>query len=152
MEDWRCPLEEVPVGKGRKLKEGKQLAILTLGPIGVEVAKAIQMAEEQCAGEGLSVAHYDMRFLKPIDEELLEEVGNQYQKVMTVEDGALKGGLGSAVLEYMNNHGFHPDIKMIGLPDSFVEQGTVPQLRSLLGMDAEHLTAAIVQAAGLERP
>ncbi len=152
VEDWRCPLEEVPVGKGRKLKEGKQLAILTLGPIGVEVAKAIQMAEEQCAGEGLSVAHYDMRFLKPIDEELLEEVGNQYQKVMTVEDGALKGGLGSAVLEYMNNHGFHPDIKMIGLPDSFVEQGTVPQLRSLLGMDAEHLTAAIVQAAGLERP
>ena len=152
VEDWRCPLEEVPVGKGRKLKEGKQLAILTLGPIGVEVAKAIQMAEEQCVGEGLSVAHYDMRFLKPIDEELLEEVGNQYQKVMTVEDGALKGGLGSAVLEYMNNHGFHPDIKMIGLPDSFVEQGTVPQLRSLLGMDAEHLTAAIVQAAGLERP
>ena len=152
VEDWRCPLEEVPVGKGRKLKEGKQLAILTLGPIGVEGAKAIKMAEEQWAGEGLSVAQYDMRFLKPIDEELLEEVGNQYQKVMTVEDGALKGGLGSAVLEYMNNHGFHPDIKMIGLPDSFVEQGTVPQLRSLLGMDAEHLTAAIVQAAGLERP
>ena len=150
VEDWRCPLEEVPVGKGRKLKDGKQMAVITLGPIGTEVAKAIKMAEEEGAKDGLSVAHYDMRFLKPIDEDILQEVGTHFNKIVTVEDGVVKGGLGSAVLEYMNSHGHHPDIKMIGLPDSFVEQGSVPQLRSLLGMDAEHLAEAITQMAGLE--
>ena len=149
VEDWRCPLEEVAVGKGRKLKEGHQLAVITLGPIGTEAAKAIRIAEEQNAEGGLSVAHYDMRFLKPIDEDILNEVGTRFDKVITVEDGVLKGGLGSAVLEYMNNHDFHPHIKMIGLPDSFVEQGSVSQLRSLLGMDAEHLADVITQMAGL---
>ena len=137
--DWRCSLEEVPVGKGRKLKEGKDLAIITLGPIGTETTKAIRMVEEERKDQGISVAHYDMRFLKPIDEDILKEVGDRFEKIITVEDGVIKGGLGSAVLEYMNAHDFHPQIKMVGLPDSFVEQGTVPQLRSLLNMDAEHL-------------
>ena len=147
VEDWRCPLEEVTVGKGRKLKDGQQLAVVTIGPIGTEAAKAIRMVEEQNVEEGLSVAHYDMRFLKPIDEALLHEIGERFDKVITVEDGVVKGGLGSAVLEYMNSHDLHPRIKMIGLADSFVEQGTVPQLRSLLGMDAEHLAEAITQMA-----
>lgn len=137
--DWRCSLEEVPVGKGRKLKDGKNLAIITLGPIGTETTKAIRMVEEERKDQGISVAHYDMRFLKPIDEDILKEVGERFKKIITVEDGVIKGGLGSAVLEYMNAHDFHPQIKMVGLPDSFVEQGTVPQLRSLLNMDAEHL-------------
>lgn len=137
--DWRCSLEEVPVGKGRKLKDGKNLAIITLGPIGTETTKAIRMVEEERKDQGISVAHYDMRFLKPIDEDILKEVGERFEKIITVEDGVIKGGLGSAVLEYMNAHDFHPQIKMVGLPDSFVEQGTVPQLRSLLNMDAEHL-------------
>ena len=137
-------------GKGRKLKDGKQMAVITIGPIGTEVAKAIKMSEEECAKDGLSVAHYDMRFLKPIDEDILQEVGTRFDKIVTVEDGVVKGGLGSAVLEYMNGHGYHPHIKMIGLPDLFVEQGSVPQLRSLLGMDTEHLAETITQMAGLE--
>ncbi|MCQ2222121.1 MAG: 1-deoxy-D-xylulose-5-phosphate synthase, partial [Prevotella sp.] len=88
--DWKCPLEEIPVGKGRKLNDGSDIAVLSIGPIGVNVQKAIKKAEEK----GLSVAHYDMRFLKPLDEEILHEVGKKFKKVITVEDGVRNGGLG----------------------------------------------------------
>ena len=145
--DWRNKLEEIKVGTGRRLKEGKQVAVLTVGPIGNTAAKAIEKAE--AAVSGLEVAHYDMRFIKPMDESLLEEIGRRYGKIVTVEDGVRSGGFGSAVLEWMADHGYSPQITRIGLPDAFVEHGTVEQLRHITGMDADAIAAAITKAAGL---
>lgn len=147
--DWKCPLEEIEVGKGRRIKEGNDLAIVSIGPIGVEASKAILMAEMEAANEGkdLSIAHYDMRFLKPIDTELLKEVGERFNRIITVEDGVVKGGLGSAVLEYMSENGYKPDIVRMGIPDKFVEHGTVPQLRRIIGLDAEAIKDEIKKLA-----
>ena len=131
--DWQCPLEEIQVGKGRKLKEGKDIAVLTLGPIGNEAAKAIASAE---AKSGKTIAHYDLRFLKPLDEEILDEIGQNYQFIVTVEDGVLKGGMGSAILEYMADHGYTPSVRRIGIPDNFVQHGTPQELYRICGMDA----------------
>lgn len=128
--DWRCPLEEVEVGTGRKLCDGTDVAVLSIGPVGNEVTKAIERCER-------SVAHYDMRFLKPLDETILQEVGNRFQKIVTIEDGVRNGGLGTAVTEWMNDHGYHPQIVRMGLPDSFVEHGTVKELHHIVGLDAE---------------
>ena len=135
MVDWRCPLEEVPVGKGRVMKEGTDVAVITLGPIGTTAAEAIRKAESQ--RPGLSVAHYDLRFLKPLDEEMLSAIGQRFSHIITIEDGARMGGMGSAVLEWMDDHGFHPEIKRLGLPDHFVEHGAVGELRRIVGLD-EH--------------
>ncbi len=140
--DWHCPFEEVPVGKGRRLREGKDIAVLSIGPVGKEAEKAI---ERVAAEKGLSVAHYDMRFLKPIDQEILHEVGKQFSSVITLEDGVVNGGLGSAVLEFMNDHGCQPHVVRMGIPDEFVEHGTVAQLRSLTKMDAEAIYNQIIQ-------
>jgi 1-deoxy-D-xylulose-5-phosphate synthase len=134
--DWQCPFQEIPVGKGRKLHDGTQLAILTIGPLGVRVRKLIETHE-------LNIAHYDMRFLKPIDTEILHEVGERFSKIITLEDGVIKGGLGSEVLEYMNDHGYHPDIIRLGLPDSFIEHGTPAELHHLVGIDEEGILRAI---------
>ena len=131
--DWQCPLEEIQVGKGRKLKEGKDIAVLTLGPIGNEATKAIASAE---AKSGKSIAHYDLRFLKPLDEEILDGIGQNYQFIVTVEDGVLKGGMGSAILEYMADHGYTPSVRRIGIPDNFVQHGTPQELYRICGMDA----------------
>ena len=131
--DWQCPLEEIQVGKGRKLKEGKDIAVLTLGPIGNEAAKAIASAE---AKSGKTIAHYDLRFLKPLDEVILDEIGQNYQFIVTVEDGVLKGGMGSAILEYMADHGYTPSVRRIGIPDNFVQHGTPQELYRICGMDA----------------
>lgn len=128
--DWRCPLEEVEVGTGRKLCDGTDVAVLSIGPVGNEVTKAIERCER-------SVAHYDMRFLKPLDETILQEVGSRFQKIVTIEDGVRNGGLGTAVTEWMNDHGYHPQIVRMGLPDSFVEHGTVKELHHIVGLDAE---------------
>jgi len=140
LKDWRCPLEEVPVGKGRKLHDGDDVAILSIGPIGNNVTEAIERLEQE--GK-TSIAHYDMRFLKPIDEDILEEVGKKFSRVITVENGAKKGGLGSAVLEWMNDHGYQPKVIRLGLPDSFVEHGTVGELQHIVGIDAEGIIKAI---------
>ena len=138
--DWRCPMEEVPVGKGRRLTDGTDVAVLSLGPVGNNVQNAL------CCGlTGISVAHYDMRFLKPLDEEILEEVAARFDKIITVEDGVRDGGLGSAVLEWMSDHGYHPTIERLGLPDRFVEHGTVPELQHIVGIDAEGIRQAIVR-------
>ncbi|MBR3856474.1 MAG: 1-deoxy-D-xylulose-5-phosphate synthase [Bacteroidaceae bacterium] len=137
--DWQCPFEELPVGKGRKLTEGKDVAVLSLGPIGNVVAKAVQDLKE----EGISVAHYDMRVLKPIDEEILQEVGTAFRRIVTVEDGAVQGGLGSAVIEYMSDHNLHPEVIRLGLPDHFVEHGTPDELYHLVGLDAENIKLRI---------
>lgn len=138
--DWRCPLEELPIGKGRKLSEGKDVAVLSLGPIGNVVAKVVQELQK----EGHHVAHYDMRFLKPIDEGILQEVGTTFRRIVTVEDGVVKGGLGSAVIEYMSDHNLHPQIVRLGLPDHFVEHGTPEELYHLVGLDAEAIKKTII--------
>ena len=134
--DWKCPLEEIPIGKGRKLKEGKDMAVITLGPIGNTAARAIERAERERGG---SIAHYDLRFLKPMDEDLLHEVGCTFRRIVTIEDGARAGGMGSAVLEFMADHGYTPQIQRIGVPDTFVEHGTVQELHHLCGMDEEEI-------------
>ena len=133
--DWECQLEEIPVGKGRKLKDGKDIAVITLGPIGNIAAKAIAKAEEK----GMSIAHYDLRFLKPLDEELLHEVGQNFSQIMTIEDGVLKGGMGCAILEFMSDNDYRPHIKRIGLPDKFVEHGSINELYRLCGLDEESI-------------
>ena len=138
--DWQCPLEEIPVGKGRCLKKGKDIALLTLGPIGNTAARAIERYEQET---GQSVAHYDLRFLKPLDETLLHEVGKNFTRIITVEDGVLKGGMGTAVLEFMADNGYTPQVVRIGIPDHFVEHGTVKQLYHLCGMDEEGIIKAL---------
>ena len=139
--DWRNAFEEIPVGTGRRLKDGKDMAVLTVGPIGNEAAKAV--AEFEAGNGGAEVAHYDMRFIKPMDERLLEEIGRRYDRIITVEDGVRAGGFGSAVLEWMEDHGFSPRIKRLGLPDRFVEHGTVAQLQRITGIDKESIMRAI---------
>ena len=135
--EWRCPLEKVEVGTARKLKSGKDLAILTIGPIGNLAADAIEMAEKEL--DGMQIAHYDMRFLKPIDEKTLHEIAKTFDKIITLENGTRKGGLGSAVLEFMADNGYTPKVKVLGLPDEFVEHGSVPELLRLTGLDTESI-------------
>ena len=144
--DWRCPFEELPIGKGRKLTDGKDVAVLSLGPIGNVVQKVVQELRE----EGQSVAHYDMRFLKPIDEDILQEAGKCH-RIVTVEDGVVQGGLGSAVLEYMADHNLHPEVVRLGLPDHFVEHGTPEELYHLVGLDADNIKLRI-SGLGTKRP
>lgn len=139
--DWHCPLEEVKVGTGRKLRDGDDIAVLSVGPVGNNVVKAVEMMEND--GDGISVAHYDMRFVKPLDENLLKEVAAKFKHVITVEDGVRKGGFGSAVIEWMEDNGQHLDIVRLGLPDHFVEHGTVAQLQSIVGIDAEGIRRTI---------
>lgn len=138
--DWRCPLEEVPVGKGRRLKEGRDLAVITIGPIGNTAAQAIAQIETE---DALRIAHYDLRFLKPLDEELLREVGERFERIVTVEDGVREGGMGSAVLEWLVDHGYHPQVTRLGLPDQFVEHGSVKQLQALCRIDCAAIAEAI---------
>lgn len=138
--DWKCPLEEIPVGKGRKLKDGNDLAVITIGPIGNTAARAIARAESEL---DKTIAHYDLRFLKPLDEELLHEVGRRFSHVLTVEDGIIKGGMGSAVLEFMVDNEYHPAVRRIGIPDKFVEHGAVSELYHLCGMDEENILTQI---------
>ena len=134
--DWRCPLEEIKVGTGRKMRDGNDVAVLTIGPIGNEAL----LAAEEC-----SCAMYDMRFLKPIDETILKEVAEKFQRIVTVENGVKNGGLGSAVLEWMNDHGYHPEVIRLGMPDTeFVEHGTVAELHKIVGIDRESIKAAIL--------
>lgn len=139
--DWHCPLEEVMVGTGRKLRDGDDIAVLSVGPVGNNVVKAVEMMEND--GDGISVAHYDMRFVKPLDENLLKEVAAKFKHVITVEDGVREGGFGSAVIEWMEDNGQHLDIVRLGLPDHFVEHGTVAQLQSIVGIDAEGIRRTI---------
>ncbi|RUL60126.1 1-deoxy-D-xylulose-5-phosphate synthase [Prevotella koreensis] len=172
--DWRCPLEEIPIGKGRKLRDGEDVAVLSYGPLGVSVIEALSdedgafsdeclaLRDERGAlGDGekqdsasgqmctakharqKSVAHYDMRFVKPLDEEILEEVGRKFKRIVTIEDGSRDGGFGSAVLEWMADHGYTPHITRLGLPNSFIEHGTVPEQQRVAGIDVESIRKAI---------
>ena len=137
MENWKCPLESIEVGKGRKLKDGKGIAVLSIGHIGNNAAEAVK---------GTDAAHYDMRFLKPIDTALLDEIASAYDSVITIEDGVRDGGLGSAVLEYFADKGYTKRVTRIGMPtDSFVEHGTIAELQKLYGMDVEGIRKCIMQ-------
>ena len=139
LSDWRCPLTEIPVGKGRKLKDGTDIAVISLGPVGTLAARAIAEAERRW---NISIAHYDLRFLKPLDEELLDEAG-RFKKVVTIEDGVRAGGMGSAVLEYFSDKGHSCRLIRLGLPDNFVEHGTVAQLYRITGLDQEAILQAL---------
>ena len=135
--DWRCPLETVEIGKGRKLRDGGgETCVLSIGPVGNVAAEAIEES-------GRDVAHYDMRFLKPLDEDILEEVARRYRRIVTIEDGVVTGGLGSAVLEWMAAHGYRPEVVRMGLPDKFVEHGTPAELYHIVGLDKEAIIKAI---------
>ncbi len=137
--DWECEMKELPVGKGRRLADGEQLAVLSIGTIGNEVQKALAMLKEK----GIFVAHYDMIFLKPIDQAILEEVAAKYRHVITVEDGTVVGGLGSRVSQWMASRPQAPRITMLGIPDEFVHQGTVAQLKAQCGIDAASIYHSI---------
>lgn len=139
--DWRCPLETVEVGKGRLMRKGNDVAFLTLGPIGKVMESVIDEAEKQ----GVSVAHYDMRFLKPIDTDILREVGEKFKYVITLEDGCVTGGLGSAVVEYMVENGYTPHVKVMGIPDKFIEHGTPEELYRVCGMDKDSVLSSILK-------
>ena len=136
MKDWRCPLEEIKVGTGRRLRDGKNVAVLSIGAIGNEALQA---------AEATDAAMYDMRFLKPLDEHLLHEIGQRFQRIVTVENGVRNGGLGSAVMEWLGDHGYQTHVTRLGLPvDHFVEHGTVAELQHLVGLDVESIKKAIL--------
>ena len=138
--DWQCPLVAIEVGTGRKLRDGDDVAVLSIGPIGNDVL----LAAEQCSMMNVQCSIYDMRFLKPLDEKLLHEIGKKFTRIVTIEDGVRNGGLGSAVLEWMSDHGYSPTVVRMGLPDSFVEHGTVEQLRHIVGLDIESIKRQII--------
>jgi 1-deoxy-D-xylulose-5-phosphate synthase len=132
MPEWRKPMEEITMGKGRKLKDGKDVAILSLGHPGNFAAAAIRDLKR----EGLNPAHYDMRFAKPLDEELLHEALTNYEKIITVEDGTVVGGFGSAVAEFITKHNYKNSLTILGIPDRIVEHGTLKELHAECGYDA----------------
>ena len=141
--DWQCPMQEVPIGRGRKLKDGKDIALLSIGPIGVAAQEAIRQVEAEHPER--SIAHYDMRFLKPLDERLLTEVGARFRRIVTLEDGVRNGGFGSAVLEWLSDHGMTAQVTRLGLPDQFVEHGPVADLHRLCGIDVEGIKNALTR-------
>ncbi|SFW47131.1 1-deoxy-D-xylulose-5-phosphate synthase [Prevotellaceae bacterium HUN156] len=138
LQDWRCPLEEVKVGTGRKLKDGTDIAVLSIGPIGNNVTRAIAELDNNAG-----VAHYDIRFLKPLDEEMLHEIGKKFKRIITVENGVRNGGMGSAVMEWMSDHGYQPHIKRLGIPDKFIEHGKVSELQAIVGIDKASIKKVI---------
>lgn len=138
LSDWHCPLTEINVGTGRCLRQGERVAIVSIGPIGNNATKAI-------AQSGLNVGHYDLRFLKPLDDALLHNICQHYERLITLEDGAVQGGMGSAVLEWMNDHGYTQPVTRIGIPDEFIEHGTVDELQHICHIDVDSIVAAINQ-------
>ncbi|MCF0059298.1 1-deoxy-D-xylulose-5-phosphate synthase [Dyadobacter sp. CY356] len=139
MPQWQTPFEEIKIGKGRKIKEGNDIALLTLGPVGNYAVDAC----ETLVKEGISAAHYDMRFVKPLDEGMLHEIFSKFDRIITIEDGCLQGGFGSAVLEFMVDHGYNSHVKRLGIPDALVEHGEPDELHRECGFDKEGILAAI---------
>lgn len=139
MPQWRTPFQEIPIGKGRKIKDGEGVAILTLGHPGNFATTAIR----ELKMDGLNPAHYDMRFAKPLDEEMLRDIFSKYGNILTVEDGTIVGGFGSAILEFQAAHGYKANIRMLGIPDHIVEHGTLKELQHECGYDAPAIAAAV---------
>jgi 1-deoxy-D-xylulose-5-phosphate synthase len=142
--DWKRPLKKLPVGKGRMVKDGKDIAILTLGTVGNFAAEA----SKQLQSDLIDAAHFDLRFLKPLDTELLHKVFQRFHKVITVEDGALPGGFGSAVSEFMADNGYSATIKRLGIPDRFVEHGSLAELYRECGFDTAGIVSAVKMMVG----
>ena len=147
MVDWQNPMQEIPVGKGRKTKDGNNIAVLTIGPVGNRALRVANKLENQ----NISVAHYDMRFVKPLDEELLHNIFSTFDKVITIEDGTIKGGFGSAVIEFMVENNYTSKVKRMGVPDRFVDHGTVQELHNECGFDAESIQQAIIEMVGVNK-
>lgn len=147
MVDWKKPFQLIEVGKGRKLKDGEDVAVLSLGHIGNHAANAIKGLENQ----GISAAHYDMRFAKPLDEKLLHEVFTKFNKVITIEDGCLPGGMGSAIVEFMADNNYNAHVKRLGIPDHFIEHGTQVELYKECGFYEEHVIEAAQQLTGIKK-
>ncbi|HEY1031336.1 MAG TPA: 1-deoxy-D-xylulose-5-phosphate synthase [Flavipsychrobacter sp.] len=145
MPEWRTPFEKIEIGKGRVIKEGEDVAILTIGHPGNFAVKACNMLKT----EGFNPAHYDMRFAKPLDEAMLHEIANRFSKIITVEDGTIVGGFGSAVLEFMAANNYTPEVKMLGIPDRIVEHGKPEELHRECGYDAEAIVAAVKEMAAV---
>jgi 1-deoxy-D-xylulose-5-phosphate synthase len=137
--DWRKPFREIPIGKGRIIRNGTDIAILSIGHIGNLVTEAIDGLEE----DHISAAHYDMRFVKPLDEDLLHKVFKQFKQVITVEDGIISGGFGSAIIEFMCDHGYTSQVKRLGVPDRFIDQGTQQELYKECGFDVEAIIETV---------
>jgi 1-deoxy-D-xylulose-5-phosphate synthase len=140
MKNWRTPFEKIQIGKGRKIRNGKDLAIISSGPVGNEALKACDYIETQCK---ISSALYDLRFIKPLDEKLLHEVFKNFDKIITIEDNAIAGGMGSAILEFMADNGYNARIKRMGIPDYFVQHGTLAELHKECGYDFDSLVKEI---------
>ena len=141
MPHWRTPMEKVEIGKGRKIAAGEDVALLTIGHIG-------NYAVEVCArlrAKGISAAHYDMRFVKPIDEDLLHEVFTSFRKVVTVEDGCIQGGFGSVVLEFMADHQYQAEVRRLGIPDKVIEHGEQIELHRECGFDPDGIERAVLE-------
>lgn len=141
MPEWKTEMKEIKIGTGRKIKDGQDIVILSLGHPGNFAAAAIR----ELKNDGLNPAHYDMRFAKPLDEELLHDVFSKFNKLITVEDGTVKGGFGSAILEFMNEHNYHAEIKILGIPDHVIEHGTLKELHHECHYDAEAIKAAVLE-------
>lgn len=139
--EWQQPFEEIQVGTGRQLRDGNDLAIITIGPIGIKAAQVIDKFESA----GTSIAHYDLRFVKPLDENLLHSIFKKHQRIITIEDGTIIGGMGSAVLEFMADNGYSAKIKRLGVPDKYIEHGTQTELFGLCGYDKEGIENAITE-------
>lgn len=144
MPEWRTEMKEIPLGKGRVLREGKDIAVLSLGHPGNFAAAAIR----ELRNDGLNPGHFDMRFVKPLDEELLHHICQHYTKLVTVEDGTVTGGFGSAILEFMASHGYKNDIRILGIPDRIVEHGTLKELYRECGYDAQAILQAVRDLMG----
>ncbi|MDD4993041.1 MAG: 1-deoxy-D-xylulose-5-phosphate synthase [Paludibacter sp.] len=138
--DWKQPMKALEIGKGEKLKDGKDLAILTLGTIANSTAKAIELVEKE---HHISIAHYDLRFLKPLDQEMMHQVAKNFKHIITLEEGVIQGGFGSAILEFISDNGYTNQVKRLGMPDSFIEHGTPEELMHMLGLDAEGIAQSI---------
>jgi len=137
--DWQRPMKEITVGTGRCLRDGDQVAVLTIGPIGIKTGQVIDKLER----DGRSIAHYDMRFVKPLDENLLHQIFKKHDKVVTVEDGTIVGGMGSAILEFMADNGYAAKVKRLGIPDKYIEHGTQTELYHVCGFDKEGIEKSI---------
>jgi 1-deoxy-D-xylulose-5-phosphate synthase len=140
MPEWRTPMEEIRIGSGRKIRDGEELAILTIGHVGnyaVEVC-------ERLSKQNIEIAHYDMRFVKPLDEELLHQIFSQYKKVLTIEDGSIQGGFGSAIIEFMADHNYNSEVRRLGIPDRIVEHGEQYELHKECGFDPDGIERAVV--------
>lgn len=141
MPDWRTPFEEIKIGTGRIIREGEEVAILTIGHIGNYAVEVCERLEKK----GITIGHYDMRFVKPLDEKLLHTIFSSYKKIITVEDGCIQGGFGGAVLEFMADHNYQAKVKRLGIPDRVVEHGEQSELHHECGFDAEHIEKAVLE-------